>query len=111
MSDSYDHELYASTCLIGFDFAEFSKLATVDPGNIETFFAKQLEAELEKATKSLQSMLASKNINHHPVIDEAHSVQEGDSRRAKLAFRTGSGFFWIFNSCPAANRDRLGFAE
>jgi hypothetical protein len=65
LSDSYDQKLYASTCLIGFDFATFSKLATVNANEIESFFAKELEEELKKATKSLQSLLTTKNISHH----------------------------------------------
>lgn len=65
LSDSYDQKIYASTCLIGFDFAAFSKLSSVNAGEIETFFTKQLELELEKATKSLQTLLANKNISHH----------------------------------------------
>lgn len=65
LSESYDQKLYASTCLIGFDFAAFGKLAGVKPNEIESFFVKELEEELKKATDSLQSLLASKNVSHH----------------------------------------------
>jgi hypothetical protein len=65
LSDSYDQKLYASTCLIGFNFKAFSKLSGITADQIDAFFVKQLELELEAATKSLQSLLASKNISHH----------------------------------------------
>jgi uncharacterized protein DUF1837 len=65
LSESYDQKLYASTCLIGFDFSAFRKLTKVKPDEIESFFANQLEDELKKATVSLQSLLASKNVSHH----------------------------------------------
>jgi hypothetical protein len=65
LSESYDQKIYASTCLIGFDFAAFKKLATVETDKIEAFFAKELEEQLVKATSSLNSLLAAKNISHH----------------------------------------------
>jgi len=65
LSESYDQKLHASTCLIGFDFAAFGKLTGVKPDEIESFFVKELEEELKKATGSLQSSLVSKNVSHH----------------------------------------------
>ncbi|MDQ8730681.1 DUF1837 domain-containing protein [Bradyrhizobium sp. LHD-71] len=65
LSSNYDKKIDASTCLIGFDFRGFQRLAKVAAADLEAAFCELLRAELATASKTLEGLLKSQKITHH----------------------------------------------
>jgi hypothetical protein len=65
LHENYGKRTDVSACLIGFNFAEFAKVASYKTSELETRFCDALTRQLEKSTADLATRLKDAGISHH----------------------------------------------
>ena len=65
--EKYNERLDVTTCLVGFNFDGFAKVAAVDPKQAEAEFRSLAEAELAKVAPRLAKALTNKGLATQPI--------------------------------------------
>lgn len=65
--EKYNERLDVTTCLVGFNFDGFAKVAAVDPKQAEAEFRSLAEAELAKVAPRLAKALTNKELATQPI--------------------------------------------
>jgi hypothetical protein len=65
--EKYNERLDVTTCLVGFNFDGFAKVAAVDPKQAEAEFRSLAEAELAKVAPTLAKALTNKGLATQPI--------------------------------------------
>jgi hypothetical protein len=65
--EKYNERLDVTTCLVGFNFDGFAKVAAVDPKQAEAEFRSLAEAELAKVAPRLAKALTDKGLATQPI--------------------------------------------